>query len=429
MKLTKYKLGDVAKVEISGVDKKTKDGEIPVKLCNFTDVYYNWSITKDMEDSFMVASANANEIHRFSLKKGQVAFTKDSETRDDIGIPAYIAEDFDNVILGYHCALITPDESKVLGAYINVFMHTSLIQKYFANNASGSGQRYSLSVETMERMPLFLPSLEEQKRIADLFTNLNRKIALNRQINTNLEALARQLYDYWFVQFDFPDANGKPYKSSGGKMTYNEKLKRHIPEGWEVKKLKDCIEHINTGLNPRDNFVFGGDIRYITVKNLTTDGVVDFSNCDYINEEARIKVHRRSQIEVGDILYASICPLGRTYLITSYPKDWDINESVFSIRPNKKIISSEYLDLMLKDDYYIRKLTQSSTGSIFQGIRIHELETTYILVPKIEVINDFSKSVFPLISHKSKMVAEISSLTRQRDELLPLLMNGQVSVE
>lgn len=287
----------------------------------------------------------------------------------------------------------------------------------------------SMTFDSYYNIDVELPDLDTQRRIASVLSNLDRKIALNRQINTNLEELARQLYDYWFVQFDFPDANGNPYKSSGGKMTYNEKLKRHIPDGWEVKKLKDCIEHINTGLNPRDNFVFGGDIRYITVKNLTTDGVVDFSNCDYINEEARIKVHRRSQIEVGDILYASICPLGRTYLITSYPKDWDINESVFSIRPNKKIISSEYLDLMLKDDYYIRKLTQSSTGSIFQGIRIHELETTYILVPKIEVINDFSKSVYPLISHKSKMVAEISSLTRQRDELLPLLMNGQVTVK
>ena len=90
MKLIRYKLSDVAKVEISSVDKKTKENETPVKLCNFTDVYHNWAITREMTSSFMEASANTKEIKKFTIKKGQVAFTKDSETRDDIGIPTYI---------------------------------------------------------------------------------------------------------------------------------------------------------------------------------------------------------------------------------------------------------------------------------------------------------------------------------------------------
>ena len=247
MQLKQYILSDVAKIEISSVDKKTNEDETPVKLCNFTDVYHQWAITKELEDSFMIASANDNEIRKFSLKKGQVAFTKDSETRDDIGISTYIADDFENVILGYHCALITPDEDKVLGAYINAWMHTTTIQKYFENNASGSGQRYTLSIETMEKMPLFVPSIEEQRRIANIFSSIDRKIMLNQQINQNLEALARQLYDYWFVQFNFPDENGKPYKSSGGEMVYNEALKREIPKEWEVVPLNSFIKKNNTG--------------------------------------------------------------------------------------------------------------------------------------------------------------------------------------
>lgn len=186
MQLLRYKLSDVAKVEISGVDKKVTEGETPVRLCNFTDVYYNWAITKDLEPTFMTASANANELDKFSIKKGQVAFTKDSETRDDIGISTFIADDFDDVVLGYHCALITPDESKALGKYINAFMHSSFIHKYFENNASGSGQRYTLSIETMENMPLLLPSLEEQKNVAELLSNIDKKISLNQQINRNL---------------------------------------------------------------------------------------------------------------------------------------------------------------------------------------------------------------------------------------------------
>ena len=187
MKMKKYKLDEIAIVEISGVDKKTKDNEIPVRLCNFTDVYHNWAITKEMTNSFLKASANQKEINTLSLKKGQVAFTKDSETRDDIGIPTYIADDFENVVLGYHTALITPDKSKLSGKYLNAFMNTRYIQKYFENNASGSGQRYTLSTETLNAIPVIAPDLQTQEKIGDVFSNIDKKIALNLRMNAKLE--------------------------------------------------------------------------------------------------------------------------------------------------------------------------------------------------------------------------------------------------
>ena len=237
--MTIYKLGEIATVEISGVDKKNKDGEIPVKLCNFVDVYYKWAITSDLEQKFMEATARTNEIERFKLKRGQVALTKDSETRLDIGIATYIADDFDNVILGYHNALIAPNPEKLSGKYLNALLHTDYARTYFANNASGSGQRYALSVDALNNFPVPLIPLVEQERIGDIFSSIDQKIALNRAINDNLEAMAKQLYDYWFVQFDFPNEEGKPYKSSGGKMVWNENLKREIPEGWDCMCIGD----------------------------------------------------------------------------------------------------------------------------------------------------------------------------------------------
>ena len=189
MELKKYKLGDIATVEISGVDKKIKDGESAVKLCNFVDVYYNWAITSEMVHKFMEATARANEIERFKLKRGQVALTKDSETRFDIGVSTYIADDFDNVILGYHNALITPDPDKLNGKYLNALLHADYARKYFANNASGSGQRYALSVDALNNFPVPLIPLEEQKRIGNIFSAIDQKIALNRAINHNLPTL------------------------------------------------------------------------------------------------------------------------------------------------------------------------------------------------------------------------------------------------
>ena len=191
--MRKYKLSEVAKIEISGVDKKTIDGEIPVKLCNFVDVYRNWAITSRMIDRFMDATAKPNEIARFTIKRGQVAITKDSETRFDIGISTYIADDFDGVVLGYHNALITPNPELLDGKYLNALLQSNYAKTYFAYNASGSGQRYALSVDALNDFPIYLPDIEEQKRIGNIFSKLDRKIELNRQINDNLPTLGHSL--------------------------------------------------------------------------------------------------------------------------------------------------------------------------------------------------------------------------------------------
>ena len=298
----------------------------------------------------------------------------------------------------------------------------------------------------------FYDNIADQQKIAAVLSSLDDKIALNNRINAKLEQMAKRLYDYWFVQFDFPvpchselvseshnkemlnqvqhDECAKPYKSTGGKMVWNEELKREIPERWEVVKFKDVITHINTGLNPRDNFSLGnGNIKYITVKNLTEKGEIDFSNCDLIDEDARELVHNRSEIEKGDILFASICPLGRCYLITSEPENWDINESVFSIRPNYSNVTSVFLYAVLRDPYYVKKMTQKATGSIFKGIRIDDIEKIELVLPEKNIIDLYTEKVKSIINKQALLQEENLKLTAMRDKLLLLLMNGQVVVE
>lgn len=189
MELKKYRLGDIAEILISSIDKKSKDGEPSVRLCNFVDVYRNWAITSNLSQSFMLATANVNNIKRFSLKKGYVTFTKDSETREDIGIPAYIADDLGDTVLGYHCALVKPNADILSGKYLNAFLHSDYIKKYFELNATGSGMRYTLSIETLNNIPILAPSLEMQEYIGNIFSDIDRKICLNRAINDNLSML------------------------------------------------------------------------------------------------------------------------------------------------------------------------------------------------------------------------------------------------
>lgn len=425
MELKKYKLSEVAKVEISSVDKKTKENETLVRLCNFTDVYHNWAITKELSDKFMVASANSNEIEKFSIKKGQVAFTKDSETRDDIGIPTYIADDFDNVLLGYHCALITPDESKVSGKYLNAFMHSAYIQKYFENSASGSGQRYTLSLETIEGMPLLLPSIEKQKTIGELFSSLDRKIALNRAINRNLEALAKQLYDYWFVQFDFPDGNGRPYKSSGGKMVWNEVLKREVPEGWKAKSVND-VSSICRGVSYKPNDLQESGVLILRGNNIENNHIVYDNNTAYllpdmISDEQKIKKYDIIiTMSSGSKEHIGKCAM--------FQKDSEHSFGAFlsKITPLKEC--PYFLFLYLSSSYFKQKIKSICNGTGINNLTNQTFDEVKFAYPTKDVLLSFERSLQPIFDMIGINESEINTLTRKRDELLPLLMNGQVEV-
>ena len=432
MQLYKCKLSDVAKVDISSVDKKTKENETAVRLCNFTDVYHNWAITSDMASSFMEASANAKEIEKFTIKKGQVAFTKDSETRDDIGIPTYIADDFENVLLGYHCALVTPDETKLCGKYLNAFMHSNYIQKYFELNATGSGMRYTLSIDTLEGMPLLLPSLEEQKRIGEIFSALDKKIALNRAINQNLEALAKQLYDYWFVQFDFPDENGKPYKSSGGKMVWNEKLKREIPEGWEVVKLGSLIES-NRGVSYNTDTISGGGVPMLNLASFNIDGSYKHKGLKTYNGIYSIdKVLKPFDLVMCNTQQTAIDEskdiIGKAFLVPNI-FDGDIVSSHHVTTIKCDNILKPYFAYLSNTRHFHKYAAGCCTGTNIMGLDFSGIERYEMEMPPQSLIKRFYDIAIAIEDKKSKLILEDENLIKQRDELLPLLMNGQVTIE
>lgn len=417
MQLYKCKLSDVAKVEISSVDKKAKDGETPVRLCNFTDVYHNWAITSDMACSFMEASANSKEIEKFTIKKGQVAFTKDSETRDDIGIPTYIADDFEDVILGYHCALITPDETMLCGKYLNAFMHSAYIQKYFELNATGSGMRYTLSLDTLESMPLLLPPLEEQERIGEIFSAIDKKISINHAINQNLEALAKQLYDYWFVQFEFPNEEGKPYRSSGGLIVWNEKLKREIPEGWKVLPLFDAVS-VQYGF-PFATEHFTEEETSVPIVRIRD--ILEGTTSAFSLEKADEKYH----LNEGDVLVGMD---GNFHMNFWHDNIAYLNQRCVRLRPHSdSTISSIQILHSIKP--YIKAKEQNAKGSTVGHLSDKDLKGLFLVKPlNTETFNP-RKILDGLLELVIENKRQILFLTKQRDELLPLLMNGQVIIE
>jgi len=286
----------------------------------------------------------------------------------------------------------------------------------------------NLNIPDLKSLNIPSFSKPEQDSIASVLSSITKKIRLNNQTITLLERTAKLLYDYWFVQFDFPNAEGKPYRTSGGEMVYDEQLMRDVPKGWKYKSIEDCTEQIRTGLNPRQNFVLGkGSNRYITIKNIE-NGSIDFSKCDYVDDDAIFKIHRRSAISVGDILFTSIEPVGRLYRIWEQPQDWDINESVFSIRTATDVVSTDYLYATMNSDYFRATSFTLKTGSVQKGIRIGDLQSIRIALPPDPIMEQFSEKVQPLYQKMWRVEKENAELTALRDFLLPLLMNGQVRV-
>ena len=409
--MSKVKLGDVSEVFLSNIDKKSVDGQIKVRLCNFTDVYYNWAITQEMYDSFMKATATNSQIENLSISKGMVAITKDSETKYDIGVSAYIADDFDDVVLGYHCVLIKPNKDLLSGKYLNVIFHSSYAQKYFENHASGSGQRYTLSKELIEDMRIPYVAIEDQNKIGDIFSKIDRKIEINKQINDNLEKQAKLLYEYWFTQFDFPDENGKPYRSSNGKMVWNEQLKRDIPEGWEVKSLAEILQK-NT-----DVFDYKSTQPAVDLSIMPSNSIA----ISQLNSSDSFSTNL-FEMKKGDILFGSIRP----YLHKAgfAPFDGVVAGTVHSFRVKNNQDYNFALMTVSRDNFFNYAVNVSS------GTKMPVVSSDSILDYKVpynnKIVNRYNK--IPLISIISSLIQENQKLISLRDWLLPMLMNGQATI-
>lgn len=332
--------------------------------------------------------------------------------------------------LGRRLAIVRAKDSRVNPRWLYYYFLSPEWSAFIANHTVKGSTVNRISVEDYPNYPIPLPERKTQDAVVEVLSTIDQKIDNNTNLCVKLESMAKTLYDYWFTQFDFPDENGKPYCSSGGEMVWNDQLKREIPKGWDVRPLSHVISSINTGLNPRDNFILGnGDIQYLTVKNLTTSGTIDFSGCDTVDEQAREIIHKRSDVSVGDILFASIAPLGRCYLIQNPPEKWDINESVFSIRRNASRVTSEFLYMYFMSDTFIKAATSSSTGSIFKGIRINTLLDIAAVIPPKDIVTAFTTQVKTLLALKEQKGTENRELTKLCDWLLPMLMNGQATVE
>lgn len=414
-------------------------------FASFSTIYNNYFLPEHLPD-LMNTSSKEQEV--YSIKKGDIFLTRTSETIDELGISCVALKDYPKATFSGFVKRLRPIQTNITyDRYMGFYLRSKFFRKTMTNNASMT-LRASLNENIFSYLKLYLPEYEIQRRNGDFLFLLNNKIELNNRINVELEVMAKTLYNYWFVQFDFPFdfAQGKPcthsaentdekkckckpYKSSGGKMVWNNELKREIPEGWIVYSLSQIISRSATGLNPRDNFRLGsGSNYYITIKNVKNGKIIFDESCDRIDDKSLKIINDRSDLKQGDILFTSIEPVGVTYFIHEAPVTWNINESVFTIRPEYNSVTSEYLYMLLSSEEMKSFTKNSSTGSIHKGIRHSVLKTFKLPYFNIDLIKNFSTQINPILSKMNIIDKENQELASLRDWLLPMLMNGQVKV-
>ena len=400
--MKKIKLGDIGSVRMCKrilKEETNSEGGIP---------FYKISTFGNVADVFIDKDKYENYKTRFSYpKKGEVLISAAGTIGRTViynGEDAYFQDS--NIVW------IENEEKEVLNsflyyAYQNVRWKTS--------NGSTILRLYNDDLRNTE---ILIPEdISEQKRIAKVLSNIDRKISINREINRNLEELAKQIYDYWFVQFDFPNEDGKPYKSSGGKMVWNETLKRNIPEGWEVKKVDELAEIQKKQITPKENIEY----KHYSLPNFDKYESYSIENGNTIFSD-------KFFVESGNLLISKLNPwTDRTVWVD------DVNNAICSteyvvLKQNDKCIQS-YLNQIAHTQSFIDYCTSCSTGTSHSHRRVKpELMTGYKVPFQENIVKAFGKQIYPIIKKKLNIQNENRNLIIFRDELLPLLMNGQVTL-
>ena len=356
-----------------------------------------------------VSDKDRDRLSKYLLKEGDIVFSRVGS----VDRCTYVTKEEDGWMFSGRCIRVRTNE-KANGRYLNFYFRQETFKKMMLDISVGATMP-SLNTKLMDNIPLRLPNINTQKQIAKVLSDLDTKIEINNNINQELEAMAKTLYNYWFVQFDFPDANGKPYKSSGGKLVFNEELKREIPEGWEVKYLTEEMD-LQYGF-PFSTKLFnseGNGIPVIRIRDILNCSISNYSTEDV---DGKYKLYK------GDIIVGMD---GNFHINYWNRENCYLNQRSLRIRSQEGSISEMQTKFLIEPYIKAREKNVSRTTVAHLSARdVNDLKLL-IATDKIQAkANNIFKSYLKKIISNREQNQKLSEL---RDWLLPMLMNGQVTV-
>lgn len=332
-----------------------------------------------------------------------------------------VKNEIDQAVLS-SIGILRPNQKKVVPEYLKYYLQTDSVKETVAKKYVSGSALPRIILKNFGEIEILYKDLHTQHKIASVLSSLDSKIELNNKIIEELEAMAKTIYDYWFVQFDFPNAKGKPYKSSGGKMVWNEELKREIPEGWEVNRLEECMRIVR-GASPRpiDDFMSSTGAPWIKISDATSiDHWFIIETKEFIKEEG---VKHSRELQPGTLILSNSASPGipRIVQIRSCVHDgWLIVDSF------KHGLYNEFMLFFFEN--FRSKILNMGSGSIFKNLKTEYIKDLRITLPPKDLLNstqDVFKNIASQILNNVQQNQQLASL---RDWLLPMLMNGQVKV-
>ena len=400
--MTRVILGDIAISQTGPFGSQLHEEDYVSEGTPIVTVEHLGDINFTHQNLPFVSEADTKRLSKYILIEGDIVFSRVGSIDRNV----YVDKNHEGWMFSGRCIRVRADKNKVNPRYLSYYFKQNSFKKMMMNLAVGATMP-SLNTKIMNSIELDLLPRESQDKIANILSAIDDKIQINNQINQELEAMAKTLYDYWFVQFDFPDQNGNPYKSSGGKMVYHPELKREIPEGWGVEKLGD-VAYLKAGGDKPSNIseIQSKETPFPIYSNgLDNKGLYGYTNKATIHKKS-LTVSARGTIGYIQRRFSSFFPIIR--LISVTPKE-------------EKMIG--YIENFLKSIQF------ENSGSVQRQLTVPQIDKLYILVPKNEVLKKYHSMTINYYFEVENNEQQNQELIQLRDWLLPMLMNGQVKVE
>ncbi|ABA59350.1 Restriction modification system DNA specificity domain [Nitrosococcus oceani ATCC 19707] len=402
-------LGKLVDVRSSNIDKKTETSEIPVRLCNYTDVYYNNRITSAID--FMAASAKQREIDRFSLEKGDVIITKDSETPDDIAVPSYVSDDLSGVVCGYHLTLLKPDQDESDGEFLSHLFQLPSVQHYFYILANGI-TRFGLTADAINEAPLLTPPLPEQQKIAAILSSVDDVIEKTRAQIHKLK--------------DLKTAMMQELLTKGiGHTEFKDSPVGRIPVGWSICSAGEVAVAIMVGVvvKPAQYYVESG-VPALRSANVRENGLT-MDNLKYFSEDSN-EILKKSRLIKGDLLTVRTGYPGTTAVVTDEFEGCNCIDVVIT-RPSSRI-DSDFFCLWVNSDHGKGQVLKAQGGLAQQHFNVSDMKNLTVVVPSLTE----QKAIFNAVNSVTKKIAltekRLTLLLDTKKALMQDLLTGKVRV-
>lgn len=395
----------------SGISTTASQAGHGAPFLSFSTVFNNYFVPHQLDD---MMDTTRDEQTKYSVEDGDVFLTRTSEVIDELGMSSVALKNYPTATYSGFLKRLRPIQTdKTYSKYMAFYLRSPLFRKTMTNNAVLT-LRASLNEDIFSYLNLLLPEFDEQVRIGDFLYLLHAKIDCNNRINAELEAMAKTLYDYWFVQFEFPDKNGKPYKSSGGKMVYDEVLKRKIPVGWGASCILELFD-VCYGY-PFDSTLFTNSETSTPVVRIR-DILSGYSDT-YTTEQVEDKyILKKADLIIGmdGNFHMNFWSCGNALL----------NQRCVRVRKSK-IHSTLHAYFSIYP--FIKAREKNVSRTTVGHLSAKDIQSLFILTAPENIQTYFTSFCDTILAKICINNAENIELAKLRDWLLPMLMNGQATV-